>query len=146
MKAIAEKGAVFVSRGDNSGTKKEISLWKIAGLSVPDKEPWYLQTGQGMIKTIIIAEERDGYTMTDRGTYIKYEAGKKGNPPLKILVQGDQSLFNQYSVMAVNPKRCKNVKYKLATKFAEWITSPKIQEVIGAYKLLGKQLFTPNAK
>jgi len=147
MKAIAKKGAVFVSRGDNSGTnKKEISLWKIAGMPVPDKESWYLQTGQGMIKTIIVAEERDGYTMTDRGTYIKYEAGKKGNPLLKILVEGDNSLFNQYSVMAVNPKRCANVKYKLATKFAKWITSPKIQEVIGAYKLLGKQLFTPNAK
>ena len=147
MKTIAEKGALFVSRGDNSGTnKKEISLWKIAGLSVPDKESWYLQTGQGMIKTILVAEERKGYTMTDRGTYIKYEANKKGYPPLKILVQGDPSLFNQYSVMAVNPTRCRNVKHELATKFADWITSPKIQEVIGAYKLLGKKLFTPNAK
>ncbi len=82
------KQAVFVSRGDNSGTnKKEISLWKAAGLPVPEKEAWYVQTGQGMLATINIAAERNGYTMTDRGTYIKYEDNLKGNPPLKILVE-----------------------------------------------------------
>jgi tungstate transport system substrate-binding protein len=147
MKAIAKAKATFVSRGDNSGTnKKEVSLWKVVDTSVPDQEAWYVQTGQGMIKSIIVAEERDGYTMTDRGTYIKYEANNKGNPPLKILVEGDPSLFNQYSVIAVNPDRCKSVRYDLAKRFAGWITSPKIQEQIGEFRLLGKQLFTPNAK
>ena len=147
MKTIAKAEAVFASRGDNSGTnKKEISLWQKAGLAVPDKAGWYVQTGQGMIKTILVAEERDGYTMTDRGTYIKYEANKKGNPQLKILVDDDASLFNQYSVLAVNPKRCKSVKYDLAIKFAGWITSPKIQKVVADFRLLGKQLFTANAK
>jgi tungstate transport system substrate-binding protein len=147
MKTIAKAGATFVSRGDNSGTnKKEISLWQVAGMAVPDKAAWYVQTGQGMIKSIHVAEERDGYTMTDRGTYITYEANKKGNPPLKILVEGDASLFNQYSVLAVNPERCKSVKYDLASKFADWITSPKIQKVIAEFRLLGKQLFTPNAR
>lgn len=147
MKTIAKAGATFVSRGDNSGTnKKEISLWQVAGMAVPDKANWYVQTGQGMIKTINVAEERDGYTITDRGTYIKYEANKKGTPPLKILVEGDVSLFNQYSVLAVSPKRCKMVRYDLATKFADWVTSPKIQKVIAEFRLLGKQLFTPNAR
>jgi tungstate transport system substrate-binding protein len=147
MKAIAKANATFVSRGDNSGTnKKEVSLWKVAGTSVPDQEGWYLQTGQGMIKTIMVAEERDGYTMTDRGTYIKYEANNKGNPPLKVLVEEDPSLFNQYSLIAVNPDRCKSVRYDLAKRFAEWITSPKIQKQIAEFRLLGKQLFTPNAR
>ncbi len=147
MKTIAAKKAVFVSRGDNSGTnKKEISLWKVAGMAVPDKEAWYVQTGQGMIKSINIAEERDGYTMTDRGTYIKYEANKKGSPDLKVLVEGDKTLFNQYSVLAVNPEKCKKAKYELATKFSDWLTSPKAQKDIADFKLLGKKLFIPNAK
>ncbi len=146
LKAVAGGAAPFVSRGDNSGTnKKEISLWKQAGLS-PDKEDWYVQTGQGMIATLKVAGEKDGYTMTDRGTYIKYEANHKGNPPLKILVDGDKTLFNQYSVIAVNPEKCKEAKYDLAKKFTAWITSPDVQKKIGAFKLLGKQLFTPNAK
>ena len=147
MKTVADTGAVFVSRGDNSGTnKKEISLWEVAGMAVPDKAEWYIQTGQGMIKTISVAEERNGYTMTDRGTYIKYEVNQKGDPPLKVLVEGDAGLFNQYSVLAVNPKRCKSAKYELATKFSDWITSPKVQKAIADFRLLGKQLFTPNAK
>jgi tungstate transport system substrate-binding protein len=147
MKTIGDAGAIFVSRGDNSGTnKKEISLWKEADMAVPDKAEWYIQTGQGMIRTITVAEEKDGYTMTDRGTYIKYEANKEGNPPLKVLVEGDASLFNQYSVIAVNPKRCESVKYDLATKFANWITAPKTQKAISDFRLMGKQLFTPNAK
>ena len=147
MRVIAKVSATFVSRGDNSGTnKKEISLWKMAGTNVPDQETWYVQTGQGMTKTIMVAEERDGYTMTDRGTYIKYEANNKGNPALRIIVEGDPCLFNQYSVIAVNPDRCESVRYALAKRFADWITSPKIQKQIGEFRLLGKQLFTPNAK
>ena len=82
LTAIKEKEKVFVSRGDNSGTnKKEILLWKNAGLAVPDKAAWYVQTGQGMLATINVAAERDGYTMTDRGTYIKYEANLQGIRP-----------------------------------------------------------------
>lgn len=146
LKTIAAKKAVFCSRGDNSGTnKKEISLWKSAGMVVPDKAEWYVQTGQGMLKTINIAAEKDGYTMTDRGTYIKYEAKYNGNAPLKVLVEGDKVLFNQYSALAVNPKRCPNVKKDLADKFISWMAKPSTQEKIGNFRLLGKQLFTPNA-
>ena len=147
LAAIKSKQAVFVSRGDNSGTnKKEKLLWKAAAIAQPEKERWYIQTGQGMLSTINVAAERDGYTMTDRGTYIKYEATKKGNPPLKILVADDPILLNQYSVMTVNPGNCKNVKVATARIFADWITGPAAQEKIGAFRLMGKQLFTPNAR
>lgn len=147
LKTIQEKNKVFVSRGDNSGThKSELSLWKAAGISVPEKESWYVQTGQGMLSTINIAAERDGYTLTDRGTYIKYESNAKGNPALVILVEGDEVLKNQYSVIAVDPKHCPDVRSDLAKQFITWITSEKVQQQIRDFKLLGKALFIPNAK
>ena len=143
---IKEKGANFISRGDNSGTnKKELSLWKSISLK-PEKEGWYIQTGQGMLATITVAEERNGYTMTDRGTYIKYEANHNGNPPLHILVEGDALLLNQYSVLEVNPERCPQAKNDLAEQWSEWLASADGQQAIGAFRLMGKQLFTPNAK
>lgn len=146
LKTIQEKKGIFVSRGDNSGThKKEMLLWKSAGLAVPDKEKWYVQTGQGMLSTINVAAERKGYTMTDRGTYIKYAHNMGGNPPLKVLVEGDAILKNQYSVLAVNPKNCPSAKYDLATAFSEWMAGKKAQDLIKKFKLLGKPLFIPNA-
>jgi tungstate transport system substrate-binding protein len=147
LQTIKDKQAVFVSRGDNSGThKKELSLWKAADMPVPEKEGWYVQTGQGMLATINIAAERSGYTMTDRGTYIKYEDNLKGNPPLKILVEGDAVLLNQYSVIAIDKKHCSQAKYDTAKQFIEWVAGPEAQQLIKEFKLLGKPLFTPNAK
>jgi len=147
LRDLQAKQAAFASRGDNSGThKKELSLWKAADLPVPEKESWYVQTGQGMLTTINIAAERNGYTMTDRGTYIKYEDNMGGNAPLKILVEGDAVLLNQYSVIAVNPKHCPNVQNDLALHFMNWIVGPAAQQQIKEFKLLGKPLFTPNAK
>jgi len=147
LTAIANAKAVFASRGDNSGThKKELSMWEAAGLPVPEKEDWYVQTGQGMLATINIAAERNGYTMTDRGTYIKYEDNMGGNPPLKIMVEGDAALLNPYAVIAVNPARCPKVNIKAAEAFIDWIVSPEAQKAIGDFKLLGKALFTPDAK
>ncbi len=146
MSTLAERETGFASRGDDSGThKKERQLWISADLEVPDGQDWYLETGQGMLPTLRIAAERDLYTMTDRGTYIKYAHSHAGNPPLNILVEGDKSLFNQYSVIAVSPDNCPNVQYDLAVRFSEWITSPPVQEAIGSYMLLNKKLFTPNA-
>jgi tungstate transport system substrate-binding protein len=147
LQEIKAREAVFVSRGDNSGTHKmELSLWGAADLAVPEKETWYVQTGQGMLTTINVAAERNGYTMTDRGTYIKYEDNLKGNPPLNILVEGDEVLLNQYSVIAVDQKHCPNADYETAKKFSNWIAGPDGQQLIKDFKLLGKQLFTPNAK
>jgi tungstate transport system substrate-binding protein len=145
--AVRARGAVFASRGDNSGThKKELTLWKAAGAAVPEKEAWYVQTGQGMLATINIAAERSGYTMTDRGTYIKYADTMNGNPPLKVLVEQDEILINQYSVLAINPQRCKNAKFDLATAFSDWLAGTEAQGLIRDFKLLGKPLFVPNAK
>ncbi len=145
--AVRAEGAVFASRGDNSGThKKELSLWEAAGAAVPEKEAWYVQTGQGMLATINIAAERSGYTMTDRGTYIKYADTMNGNPPLKVLVEQDEILLNQYSVLAINPQRCKNAKFDLATAFSDWLAGAEAQGLIRDFTLLGKPLFVPNAK
>ncbi len=147
LQTIQSKQAVFVSRGDNSGThKKEIHLWRAAGLPIPEKESWYIQAGQGMLATITIASERGGYTLTDRGTYIKYSDNLGGNPPLKIMVAGDKALLNQYSVIAINKKHCPKARYDLAGQFIDWILGTKAQQLIRDFKLLGKPLFTPNAK
>src|SRR5512143_2340404 len=102
----------------------ELDLWKAAGLPVPEKEAWSVQAGQGMMATLTIATEKNGYTLADRGTYIKYENTQGGNPPLKILVEGDRTLLNQYSVIAVNPAKCPKAQVELATKFSNWIADP----------------------
>jgi tungstate transport system substrate-binding protein len=99
-----------------------------------------------MMATIRVAAERGGYTLADRGTFIKYADNYGGRPPLQGLVAGDKVLFNQYSVIPVNPKRCPAVKHDLAKRFVEWITSPRAQQAIGTYRMLGQALFTPNAK
>ncbi|MFW6181921.1 MAG: substrate-binding domain-containing protein, partial [Spirochaetota bacterium] len=144
---IASSGALFASRGDDSGThKKELALWEQAGLSVPDRESWYIQTGQGMLPTINIAAERDAYTLTDRGTFITYAHNWEGSPPLVVLVEGDAGLRNQYSVIAVNPEKCTSVQAELAGRFIAWITSRRAQRLIGEFTLLGRQLFVPNAR
>ncbi|MGD9246330.1 MAG: substrate-binding domain-containing protein [Desulfobacteraceae bacterium] len=146
LQTIASKTAIFVSRGDNSGTnKKEISLWKSAGAAVPEKQKWYIQTGQGMLASINIAAQKNGYTMTDRGTFIKYAHNHGGKPPLVVLVEGDDVLKNQYSVMLVNPARCSKVQKELATQYCDWICGPAAQKLIADFRLMGKQLFTPNA-
>jgi tungstate transport system substrate-binding protein len=146
LKTIIDQNAAFVSRGDDSGTHKmELSLWKECGLQAPDKESWYLQAGQGMMPTITMAAERGGYTLADRGTSIKFEADHQGKPPLAITLEGDQKLLNQYSVIEVNPARCPKAKNDLARQYGDWLVSKEGQEAIGGFKLLGKQLFTPNA-
>jgi tungstate transport system substrate-binding protein len=147
LNKVVQTQAGFVSRGDNSGThKKELFLWQSAGLPIPEAESWYVQAGQGMLATINMAGEKNGYTMTDRGTYIKYEHTAQGNPKLKILVEGDDFLKNQYSVMAVNPDRCENVNYEAAVQFSDWITGEKAQNMIAAFKLMDQTLFIPNAR
>jgi len=147
LSAIKTNKAFFMSRGDDSGTnKKEKLLWKNAGIALPDKEEWYVQTGQGMLATINVTQEKNGYTMTDRGTYIKYQDQQGGDAPLTIMVEGDDILLNQYSVVTLNPENCPNAKYDLALKFSDWMASESAQTKIGEFRLLGKTLFIPNAK
>jgi tungstate transport system substrate-binding protein len=147
LAAVKSHTAPFMSRGDDSGTnKKEKLLWKEAGIPLPDTEAWYIQTGQGMLATINVAQEKKGYTMTDRGTYIKYQDTQGGNAPLKVLVEGDKILLNQYSVLTLDPANCPKAKYDLALKFSDWMASPSAQKRIGDFRLLGQKLFIPNAK
>ena len=147
LKKIEKKQALFLSRGDNSGTnKKERALWKQALGWVPEKQQWYLQTGQGMLSTINMAAEKKGYTLTDRGTWIKYMAQKGEANQLMIVVEGDSGLFNQYSVITINKQKCPKVQTVLADRFTRWVTSEKIQQLIKDFRLLGQPLFIPNAK
>lgn len=147
FKLIEKEQVKFVSRGDKSGThSKEREVWKEALGKIPEKESWYIEAGQGMLATINIAEEQKGLTLTDRGTFIKYESNHKGNPPMVIVLEGDNTLKNFYSIMAVNPKRCEKADYKGAKQFIDWIVSEKMQAEIANFKLLDKQLFTPDAK
>jgi tungstate transport system substrate-binding protein len=147
MRGVQKSKALFVSRGDNSGTnKKESLLWKNAGIALPDKDPWYIQTGQGMLATIQVAEQRNGYTMTDRGTYIKYSHNSGGKPVLKVIVEGDAILLNQYSAIAINTANCPNAKFDLAMAFSDWMAGSEAQMMIKDFRLLGQQLFTPNVK
>jgi len=145
LKLILDKKAGFVSRGDQSGTHKaEQRLWRKCNIT-PDKDPMYLSAGQGMMATLNMAGEKKAYALTDRGTWISF-ADKQGDKnPLTILVQGDKALFNQYSVITVNPAQCPKVKKDLAKKFEDWWVAPATQQKIAAYTLKGKQLFFPNA-
>jgi tungstate transport system substrate-binding protein len=145
LRAIRSSGTIFISRGDNSGTnKKEQALWKSANVPIPKQESWYRQSGQGMLATSNMAAELNGYTLIDRGTYIKYESVAGSNPPLIILVEGGPDLLNQYSIIGVNPAHCPGVKYEKARTFSAWMAAPEAQKLIGDFRLLGKQLFTPN--
>lgn len=146
LQTIKDKSAKFFSRGDNSGTnKKELSLWKNANVDAKAASSWYVQTGQGMLVTINMAAEKDGYTMTDRGTWIKYMSQKGDANKMKVVVEGDKSLFNQYSVISIKQDKCSNVKPELAKKFTNWVVSPATQKVIADFRLLGQALFIPNA-
>ncbi len=145
LERIAESGAAFVSRGDNSGTNtKELSLWKKVGVD-PKGQKWYLEVGQGMEKTQRIANEKRAYTLTDRGTWLATK--DKDKLEMVIVLEGDPVLFNQYGVMAVNPEKHKHVKYKEAMEFINWLISKEGQQAIASFKdSLGNQLFYPNAE
>ena len=143
LKLVAAKGALFASRGDNSGThKREKQLWKLAGIDpVKSSGRWYRETGSGMGATLNTARGMGAYAMTDRGTWISFK--NKGD--FKVLIEGDDNLFNQYGVMLVNPKKHGHVKASAGQAFIEWIIGMDGQKAIAAYKLKGKQLFYPNA-
>jgi tungstate transport system substrate-binding protein len=145
LKKLAVSRSKFVSRGDDSGTNKlEIKLWDKAGLGKP-ADDWYRKTGQGMGATLKVANETDAYTLTDRGTWLSM---KDVLANLKIVVEGDRELFNQYGVIPVNPEKCPQVNAQGARDFAAWLVSPEGQKIIGDYgkDRFGQALFVPNAK
>ncbi len=167
LQKIAAAKAVFVSRGDDSGTHtKEQALWMESGVPLAeqtqkiiskgkekeisyktpaDAADWYMSIGQGMGKTITFAEEKQGYTMTDRGTYIKYKYGKTPAVELEILCDGGNALANPYGIIPVNPAKHPHVQNDLAMQFVNWIISERGQKLIADYRLEGKQLFFADA-
>jgi tungstate transport system substrate-binding protein len=140
LKRIAEHQAGFISRGDDSGThKKELGLWQQSGVNPAGN--WYREVGQGMGKVLQIASEMDAYTLTDRGTWLAYQA----KSPLKIAFEGDPLLFNPYGIIAVNPKRYPDINHKGANALIKWLISPDGQARIGNFRIGENQLFTPSA-
>jgi len=144
LERIAASQSVFLSRGDDSGThKKELSLWKQAGIEVAAASgTWYRETGSGMGPTLNTARGMGGYALTDRATWIAF--ANKGD--LEILVEGDARLFNPYGVILVNPEHCPSVKAEWGQSFVDWLLSEEGQAAIAAYRLDGQQLFFPSAR
>jgi len=136
MGKIAAAQATFVSRGDDSGTHtREKQLWKAAGIN-PEGD-WYLEAGRGMGEVITMATEREGYTLSDRGTYLAF----KTKTDLTILVQGDPGLFNPYGAIMVNPVKHRHVRIDLAKKFLDFLTSDPARRLITTFRVGGEQLF-----
>jgi tungstate transport system substrate-binding protein len=138
---IAAAGAVFVSRGDASGTNvKELDLWQKTGGKPQGK--WYKEVGQGMGAVLTMSNDLKAYTLADRGTWI---AMKDKLPGLKILSEGDPFLFNPYGVIAVNPQKQPKANYMAAMQYIAWLTSVEGQKIVREYTMAGQQLFTPDA-
>ena len=141
---IAQGRHPFLSRGDRSGTHAaELRYWKDAGVDPKASAgAWYRETGSGMGPTLNIAAAMNAYVLTDRGTWLNF----RNRGELKVLVEGDERLFNQYGVIVVNPARHPHVKLKQAQAFADWIVSSEGQQAIADYRIGGEALFFPNAK
>jgi tungstate transport system substrate-binding protein len=143
LRKIASAKALFISRGDRSGTHEaELRLWTLAGIELASaKGDWYREIGQGMGPALNMASSSNAYLLSDRGTWLSFRNG--GDQV--ILNQGDKRLFNQYGVMLVNPEKHPNVKARDGQAFIDWLISPKGQETIAGYKVGGEELFFPDA-
>ena len=142
MKRIDEAKAPFVSRGDNSGThSREKQLWKAA--AVTPSGAWYLQSGQGMGATLVIASEKRAYTLTDRATFLAFQKRVELAP----MVEGDKILLNIYSVMLPNAEKFPRVNVVGGKAFADFILSKATQDVIQTFGVdkYGQPLFFPDA-
>jgi tungstate transport system substrate-binding protein len=143
FKKIASAKALFLSRGDNSGTNsKEKAIWKAAGIN-PEREKWYQQTGLGMGQTLSVTAEKKGYTLADRGTYLAL----KKNLGLDILVEGDAILLNIYHVIEINSTKWPKVNAVGAKAFADFMVSKETQDIIKTFGVdkFGSPLFFPDA-
>ena len=139
LQLIAQQQSPLISRGDDSGThKKELSLWQQA--NIKPQGDWYIQAGQGMGAVLTIADEKQAYTLTDRGTQLAF--GDKLS--LTVLFEGDKALFNPYHVMAVNPAKHSHINYNLATQYIDFITGEQGQDIIANFKKSGQPLFYPD--
>ncbi len=145
FKQVKDEELTFVSRGDNSGThNKETGIWDKLGITDYESNPNYVSAGAGMGDTINMTDEKGGYCLTDRGTWL---AKKADYPDMDIICEGDANLLNQYGVIAVNPEKYPDLNNEAANTFIEWICSPEVQELIGKFGVeeYGEPLFFPNA-
>ena len=132
---------LFISRGDDSGThRKELEMWDLTDIKVNKNKKWYLSVGQGMGSTLLIANEKKGYTLSDRSTWIAFNNREN----LKIVCEDFPPLFNQYGIILVNSKLNKNLNYKDAKKYIDWFKTAEVEELINNFKAKGKQLFYYN--
>ncbi|MFL0268336.1 substrate-binding domain-containing protein [Candidatus Clostridium radicumherbarum] len=141
FKNISDTKAVFISRGDNSGTNtKELAVWKT--LNIEPKGSWYLSAGKGMGEVLQMANEKQAYTLTDRATYLSM----KDKLNLEIVTEKSKDLLNQYGVMIPNPKN-HNIKEKEGMEFVNWIISDKAQKLIADFgkAKFNQSLFIPDA-
>ena len=142
MRRIAAAESLFLSRGDESGTHaKELEIWRSA--DVRPSGGWYQETGTGMGQTLLVASDKQGYALSDRGTYL----AQQENLALEVLVEGDVALFNVYHVMQVNPARSRQINAEAAAAFVEFVTSSVAQAIIRDYGVerFGQPLFVPDA-
>ena len=131
----------FISRGDDSGThRKELEMWKLANIEINKNTKWYFSIGQGMGSTLLISNEKKGYTLTDRSTWIAFN----NRDNLKIVCEDFPPLFNQYGIILVNSELNKNLNYVDAKKYIEWFKTDEVKELINNFKAKGKQLFYYN--
>jgi tungstate transport system substrate-binding protein len=143
LKKLNSSGEKFISRGDDSGThKKEKSLWASAEIT-PEGDN-YISAGKGMGDAIQMTDEMQGYTMSDRATFLSMS----DKIDLKVIVEGDEILFNQYGVIAVNPEKNDKINSKGADEFIKWLLSEETQKLISEFGVekFGQPLFVPNAK
>ncbi len=143
MQRIAANGVLFISRGDNSGTHQlELQLWRAIGFD-PKGQPWYQEVGQGMGQTLTIANDKQAYTLTDRGTYL----ARRATMDLQVLAEGYQNFLNVYHVMPVNPAKGPHINAEGGRAFAEFLVQPETQAAIGSYGVdrFGQPLFFPAA-
>jgi tungstate transport system substrate-binding protein len=168
LQKISKSKSAFISRGDDSGTQaKEQELWRLSGVSLNTKKTEtikdgktasfeysypealgerYVSIGQGMGKTLTYTEEKQAYTLADRGTYLEYQYGRERGLDLAILCEGDADLANPYGIIPVNPKKYPDVKFEEADKLAKWLVSERGQKIIADYKIQGHQAFFPDAE
>ncbi len=167
FRRIADSKALFVSRGDDSGTHaREQELWSLAGITLEKSKTdvikegkaasldyvypaalgdRYISIGQGMGKTLTFSEERQAYTLADRGTYLEYRYGREQGLDLEILCEGDDSLGNPYGIIPVNPKKYPDIKFEEADRLAKWLVSERGQKLIADYRIQGRKAFFPDA-
>jgi tungstate transport system substrate-binding protein len=138
---IVEKEAFFVSRADDSGTNvKELDIWEDADI-IPKGRRWYIEAGAKMGDTLLLADREKAYVLSDRGTFLNFEPRIR----LKVMVESDPLLKNQYSVIAVSPAKFPSVRYREAMDFIAFVTSPEGQKIIASYVKHGVNLFYPDA-